>query len=147
MFFRSLFKKQEKKSPANTTREKGFAGEDVACEYLEGEGYNVIERNYVSSKGEIDIIAVDDRHIVFVEVKTREDGLNVEKYGRPALAVTREKQKRIIFTAKCYRGVDGLIPRFDIIEIYKRTEDGNVKYRINHIERAFDLSSAGVKRY
>ena len=144
---RALFSKKDV-NRAKTTREKGFEGEDAACCYLEDCGYTVIERNYCSSCGEIDIIARDDRHIIFVEVKTREDGENIEKYGRPALAVTKEKQRRIIYTAKSYRAenIKGLLPRFDVIEIYQNTANDGVKYRINHIERAFDLNTAGLKR-
>ncbi len=145
----NLFKSYNTGEKNKTARDKGFAGEAAACRFLEDKGYIILDRNYSSSHGEIDIIARDDRHIIFVEVKTREEGSNTERYGRPALAVTREKQRKIIYTAKSYRGYDkkGLIPRFDVIEIYKNSGGENVKYRINHIERAFDLNTAGIKRY
>ena len=144
----NIFKPHNSVFLNKTARDKGFAGEDKACEFLKNKGYIIIERNYTSSHGEIDIIASDGRHIIFVEVKTREEGKNTERYGRPALAVTREKQRKIIYTAKSYCGYDkGLIPRFDVIEVYKNSGDDVVEYRINHIERAFDLNTAGIKRY
>lgn len=145
----NLFKPRDVTALNKTARDKGFAGEEAACKFLEDKGYIILDRNYSTSCGEIDIIARDERHIIFVEVKTREEGKNTERYGRPALAVTKEKQRKIIYTAKSYRGYDkkSLIPRFDVIEIYKNSSGDSVKYRINHIERAFDLNTAGIKRY
>ena len=49
----------------------GEKGETLACTFLQGKGYKIIQRNYRSSYGEIDIIAWHDRILVFIEVKTR----------------------------------------------------------------------------
>lgn len=143
------------KSSEKTARQMGFDGETVACLHLEDNGYEILERNYSCSYGEIDIIARDEEHIIFVEVKTREEGENSSRYGRPALAVTMEKQRKIIYTAKKYmrngywgeNGMCNLVPRFDVVEIYKNSSGEYVKYRVNHIERAFDLNTAGIKKY
>ena len=112
---------------------RGKLGEDIALEFLTKKGYKLIERNYYSRFGEIDIIMKNDRYIIFVEVKLRKNN----KYGTPAEFVTAKKQQKIIITAE-----DGLLknktelqPRFDVIEIYMPKDN---KVSINHIENAFD---------
>ena len=50
-------------------REKGCWGEDLALAFLKGKGYTIIDRNFRTRYGEIDIIALDEERIVFVEVK------------------------------------------------------------------------------
>ena len=49
------------------------SGEDLATEFLRKKGYKILERNFEANQGEIDIIAKDDKELVFVEVKTRTD--------------------------------------------------------------------------
>ena len=128
------------------TRQIGFSGEDRACEFLEEKGYCILERNYTYSKGEIDIIASDDEFLVFVEVKTRDGKSNFEKYGYPRDAVTRDKQRMIISTARAYlrKNKSDLMPRFDVIEVYNFNENGKEKNEFFHIENAFNLNTAGV---
>ena len=53
-----------------TTREKGNKGEDIACHYLQDRGFFIQERNYLRKWGEIDIIAVKDDVLHFIEVKS-----------------------------------------------------------------------------
>ena len=77
-------------------RKIGSIGEDVSCEYLEKNGFRILERNFLTRHGEIDIIAENDRYIVFTEVKLRTLGENTARFGRPALAVTKSKMKNII---------------------------------------------------
>jgi len=69
----------------------GIRGEDLAAEFLESTGMVVLERNWRTRYGEIDLIAQDGAVLVFVEVKTR-SGLG---YGTPAEAVTHRKAERI----------------------------------------------------
>ncbi len=69
----------------------GRIGEDAAAMLLEAQGYEILDRNYKCSCGEIDIIAVKDAEISFIEVKTRKNSI----YGRPCEAVDRCKQRRI----------------------------------------------------
>lgn len=76
----------------------GELGEDFAAGMLEASGYKIIERNYATRRGEIDIIAVRDGVMHFVEVKTR-TGM---QYGYPSEAVTRTKQERIRKAAEQY---------------------------------------------
>ena len=71
---------------------KGRLGEDIACKYLEKNGYKVIERNKNFSRYcEIDIIALYKRTLVFVEVKTRKNN----DFGAPLEAITKTKFKNI----------------------------------------------------
>ncbi len=112
-----------------STKTVGDSGEDRAVNYLINKGYTINERNYRSSRGEIDIIAMHDGVYVFVEVKTRSS----KSYGLGVDAVTLVKQRKIIYTANRYllnKGCDWLA-RFDIISI-----DND---EINHIENAFEL--------
>ena len=69
----------------------GRVGEDAAAMLLEAQGYEILDRNYKCSCGEIDIIAVKDAEISFVEVKTRKNSI----YGRPCEAVDHRKQRHI----------------------------------------------------
>lgn len=73
-------------------RKFGDAGEDLACRYLERNGYKILERNkHYSRFCEIDIIAKYKNTIVFVEVKTRK----TEAFGSPLEAITKTKYENI----------------------------------------------------
>ncbi len=76
----------------------GQAGEEEAVKYLEERGYKILMRNWKAGKHEIDIIAETNEFIVFVEVKTRSEDYLVN----PSEAVTREKQRSIIFAADTF---------------------------------------------
>lgn len=113
------------------TKIKGRTGEDVACAYLKKKKYEIIERNFTTNVGEIDIVAAYDGYVVFVEVKARRS----MEYGAPAEAVTYFKQRKISqvasqFLSK-YRKLNFPV-RFDVIEVYMDT------MTVNHIENAFD---------
>ncbi|MBN2354355.1 MAG: YraN family protein [Spirochaetales bacterium] len=79
-------------------RRYGAWGEEQAVAFLEKKGYTVIERNFRSPSGEIDIIARLGERVVFVEVKV------VSAYGREELGriVGREKRRRIVSTADAF---------------------------------------------
>ena len=98
-------------------RQFGNIGEEISCNYLEKKGYKIIERNFNSRQGEIDIIAKDGEEYVFIEVKTRSSIL----YGIPREAVNEFKQKHIYKCTKYYLHIhrlDNTFVRFDVIEIY-----------------------------
>ena len=115
-------------------KEIGAFGEDAACEYLEDNGYEILERNFSLKTGEIDIIAEKDGCTVFIEVKTRKNNL----YGEPSEAVNWKKQKHIRNTALLYLGSVDAEMRFDIIEVfYKSGGNGLSVSKINHIRNAF----------
>ncbi len=98
----------------------GRRGEELACEYLEREGFAVIKRNFHISHDEIDIIAENDKYIIFVEVKTRaQTPVNI-RYGRPCMAVNYTKKQKMLRAASEYlrRFKPGKCPRIDVIEVY-----------------------------
>lgn len=120
-------------------RKLGNFGERVAAKHLKKNGYKILEHNYVAHGHEIDIIAKNKDYVVFAEVKTRT--VNDENDGiRPALAVTPDKQRKILSAANFYyRFLDtDKMLRFDVIEVYKYHD----KIKINHIEGAFNANSA-----
>lgn len=122
---------------AGDKRKKGAAGEDAACEFLKKEGYTILWRNYYTDHGEIDIVAEDDTHIIFAEVKTRADDPEMlRRFGRPATAVNIKKREHIIYSARLYlaRHPSKKTPRFDIIEVY---EGEGEERRIKHLTGAF----------
>ncbi len=95
----------------------GALGEAVAAEYLSDKGMTVVEKNYRTKSGEIDIIAVDGDTLVFVEVKTRTS----ERFGRGACAVNQKKIKKIIEVASEYiynKDIKDTPIRVDVIEIH-----------------------------
>ncbi len=114
-------------------REIGRNGENFAEEYYRKKGYEIKERNYHSRYGEIDLIAMKDNTVIFVEVKTR----NENSLGRPAEAVSKSKQKKLILTAFQYMEKLPLNTgcRFDVFEVWQN--EGRI-YKFNCIESAFD---------
>lgn len=110
-------------------RRFGAVGERVAQKYMINKGYKIITTNFYTKKGEIDIIAVKDKIIVFVEVKTRSNN----KFGTPAMAVNYKKKQHIKIAAKIYLLIHKLYQhnvRFDVIEVVVNRNG----YKINHIK-------------
>lgn len=115
-----------------TKKEIGNIGEDVAVEYLENMNYKIIQRNFLSRYGEIDIIAKDikSNEIVFIEVKTRTNN----NYGKPVDAINYQKVKHIYKTAQYYikqNKLEQKYIRFDAIEVY--LSEILKKARVHHI--------------
>ena len=111
-------------------QEFGKEGENYAAEYLEGKKYKILERNFACKRGEIDIIALKDDTIIFVEIKSRTS----TKFGLPSEAVTKQKLKHLYKTAEYYlitRNLVNIDTRIDVIEIYKT----NGEYRLNHLKQ------------
>ena len=110
----------------------GTQGEQDARDYLVRKGARILAMNYRRPTGEIDIVARLRGTIVFVEVKRRSS----LRYGRPAEAVDRTKQQRILRTALLFlqenRVADAPV-RFDVIEL--------LPGELRHIENAFDASA------
>lgn len=81
-------------------RREGGAAEKLAGMFLEQNGVRILERNFRSGRrGEIDLVGLDGRTLVFFEVKFRKN----EKSGAPEEAVTPAKQRTICRTADYYR--------------------------------------------
>jgi putative endonuclease len=94
----------------------GAWGEDLAVEYLQGAGLTILARNWRCRHGELDIVAVEGRTVVFCEVKTRSG----PGFGVPAEAVGWHKVRRIRLLAAAWlaeagRGWPDL--RFDVVSI------------------------------
>lgn len=103
------------------TREFGKLGEDSASEYLVSQGYHILGRNVFVGHREIDIIAENEKCIVFAEVKTRRQAPDSNTmFGTPATAVDAKKKQNLISAAEEYIKKNGSdkIPRIDIIEVY-----------------------------
>ena len=120
-----------------TTKQKGDIGEQTAVRYIENKKMKVINRNYRSRYGEIDIICRDEKIISFVEVKLRKEN----SFFRGIDAVDKRKKNKIIKTSYVYMQENNinLQPRFDIAEI-TCNNNGQVK-RINYISNAFDFEN------
>ncbi|MEA1885823.1 MAG: YraN family protein [Bacteroidota bacterium] len=109
----------------------GKNGEQLALKYLKDNGYRVIEKNWLTGRKEIDIIAEDDEFIIFIEVKTRMADFQVH----PREAVSVPKQRNMIYAAQTYiqRNEIEKEARFDIISIIM---DGP-KHELEHVKDAF----------
>ncbi len=113
----------------------GARGERVATQYLRRRGLQIVGQGVRDSLGELDIVAIDRRTVVYVEVKTRRS----DAHDRPADAVDRHKRFRISRAAAAFakrNNVEGCRTRFDIIEVV--WPDDNLPPRINHISSAFE---------
>ena len=112
----------------------GKWGEGLAAEYLRKKRYEIVAANYHTRFGEIDLIAVNKKTVVFVEVKLRKS----DSFGRASEFVGASKQQKILTSAKLWlaQNPTKLQPRFDIIEIYAPNGVGE-SYTLNHLENAF----------
>ena len=113
---------------------RGAWGERAACDFLVRGGWTIVDTNFRTRFGEIDIIARNGKYIVFAEVKTRKN----DRFAAAREAVTPKKQARILAAAEEW--LQGhpvtLQPRFDVIEVYGE-EGAPLPPRINHLENAF----------
>ena len=98
----------------------GQRGEELACEFLMQAGFTVTARNLYVSHDEIDIIAQDEKYIIFAEVKTRAQTQTSRRFGRPGAAVDFRKQQKLLRAAEEYlrRFRVQKQPRIDVIEVY-----------------------------
>jgi putative endonuclease len=113
----------------------GKEGERVAEQYLKNKGYKLVERNYRCPVGELDLIVLDRRVVVFVEVKTRSG----HGYGSPLEAVEFRKQRKMIQVAQYFLNAKKLHQRdarFDVVGISWPGREPVVE----HVENAFELS-------
>ena len=99
----------------NTPQGRGRQAEKQACQFLQKQGFRLIEKNYSCRLGELDLIMLQDTKLIFVEVKYR----NKTQYGYASEAVDSRKQKKIILSAQHflqqYPQYSDMICRFDVI--------------------------------
>lgn len=127
----SFLKKIREKIPTVQSI-NGQLGEKITYEWLKRNNYSVIAKNYKSKYGEIDLIAIKNEYICFVEVKLR----TAECGYSPKEAVNPAKQKKIIKTAISFlkKHPCKYQPRFDVSEVVKRMTGD---FKINYISDAF----------
>ena len=109
----------------------GIEGEQIACDFLIRKNYKILETNWRHEKEEVDIIAMDEKELVIVEVKTR----STDYFGDPEEAVDEAKENRLITAAEAYLEQNDLDQevRYDIISIILK----NNHFEIRHIQDAF----------
>ena len=113
----------------------GRQGEELAARYLRRRGYKILESNYRTKFGEIDLICEKKRQLVFVEVRTRSS----DDFGGAAASVGRDKRRRLCRAAQAFiieRGLDERRARFDVVAV----KFGGRKPGIEHLADAFDLT-------
>ena len=100
---------------------KGRAGEDIACDYLIKKGFTLIEQNFRTKWGEVDLVMEDGETLVFIEVKFGYSG----KRGRPIERITRAKKRNFVNTVKYYlltKKIENRPIRIDVVEIIQGAE-------------------------
>jgi len=122
-----------RRGPGVLAHTRGTSGEDAAVAHLEGLGYLILDRNFKTRTGEIDIVAREQATTVFVEVKRRE----AVGHGTAAEFVSPAKMRKVVGAARLYAARHGLtesLIRFDVIAI--DVIDGREQLR--HHKGAFD---------
>ena len=103
-------------------RSSGKAAEDAAARHLRGCGYKILERNFTTPLGEIDIVALEGEVVCFVEVRSHSSA----DFGSAMEALTKEKQRRVTKAALTYmkaRRLEDVEVRFDFAAV-EVSEDG-----------------------
>ena len=121
----------------NKQQKFGEKGESLAAWYLKKNGYKIIEQNYRTQLGEIDIIAKEKKTIVFVEVKARRS----MRFGNPKWAVTPKKQRKISMVALYYLKTTNQIntkARFDVVAITSNQDQPQIEIVKNAFELAYE---------
>lgn len=131
---KSLYKNRK-----TTAGSIGALGEEAAVKTLRKYGYRIVERNFKTKMGEIDIIARDGEYTCFVEVKLRKRN----DFGSPADAIDYAKRRRIINTAMLYAKMKNIFDtpmRFDAVLINADTVDARLEnVSIEVVKDAFRL--------
>lgn len=110
---------------------QGKTGEEIAAQYLQDQGYELLERNWTLGQKEVDIIADNGDQLIIAEVKTQKN----KTFGSPEFRVNKMKQKHLVQAANAYimkKGIDR-DARFDILAVIA---DGT-KEEVHHIPGAF----------
>lgn len=114
--------------------ELGKRGEDEAAAYLRGLGYRIVGRRERLLRGDLDIVALDGRTVVFVEVRTRSS----TDHGHPAETVGFAKRRRLVTLVNAYvrrHRLENESVRIDVVAV---TFDAGGKPVVEHYQNAFD---------
>ncbi|OGP87263.1 MAG: YraN family protein [Deltaproteobacteria bacterium RBG_19FT_COMBO_43_11] len=112
----------------------GKEGEKIAAAFLKKNGYRISDINFRCPLGEVDIVAQENKEIVFIEVKTRKSN----RLGYPEQAVGIRKQRKMSQLALWYlqkRKIADVAARFDVVAITLYPEGNDIKL----IKNAFDF--------
>ncbi|HPD61349.1 MAG TPA: YraN family protein [Thermodesulfobacteriota bacterium] len=115
--------------------ELGKRGEELAIGFLKKLHYKILEKNFRCKLGEIDIIALQGKTLVFIEVKTRSS----LEYGSPQTSITSKKRKQLTKVAFFYLQKNRLFDRaarFDVVSV----ECDLGKEKVELIRNAFEIS-------
>ncbi len=113
----------------------GSKGEAAAAEALRGRGYKILERNYRCALGELDLVALQGKTLVFVEVKS-----GLASAISPRERVDFRKRRKLVQVAMYYlkeKRMEGVSARFDVVEVDFPAQGGNPRVLI--LPNAFDL--------
>lgn len=120
----------------NSRQKFGEKSESIAVNYLKKQGYKIIEQNYRTKLGEIDIIAKEKGTITFIEVKSRKS----KNFGNPKWAVTPKKQRKISMVALQYLKTtmqSNAKARFDVVSIISSPDNPSIEIVKNAFELAY----------
>ncbi len=118
-----------------SSKSLGFEGEELAEKFLEKLGYKILEKNYRTKFGEIDLIGIDGDAVAFIEVKLRSG----KRYGNPSEAIDHKKRSQIGRVALHFlsrKRMNNFICRFDTVSLLP-AEKGN--YECELIKDAFRM--------
>ncbi len=111
----------------------GLYGERIAVKYLKAHGYRILQTDFRSPIGQIDIVAMEKGEIVFVEVKTRGSA----DFGMPEEAIDSRKKRKILNVGLCYikkKNISGRDLRIDVVSILVKDK---ADITVNLIKDAF----------
>lgn len=138
-FIGKLLSKNSYNNKTTTAVSIGALGEEAAVKALKKQGYKILERNYRTKTGEIDIIAKDKEYTCFVEVKLRTSN----DFGLPADFINEAKQQKIIKTAQLYavrNHIYNAPMRFDAVLINAEVKgEGLINAKIEVVKDAFRM--------
>ncbi|MDX1416863.1 MAG: YraN family protein [Candidatus Promineifilaceae bacterium] len=118
---------------SDNRQELGRYGEQIAAQYLEKQGFKILERNWRCSRGELDLVAEAGKVLVFVEVKTRSG----RSFGLPEEALNYHKRKKLLQLGQYYlleHDIEDIEWRIDIVAI--ELDQSGKLLRCDHIPNA-----------
>ena len=113
----------------------GHLGEDLALDLLKKEGYQILNQNFRTALGELDIIAKENDVICFVEVRTKTS----PEEGHPLESISSFKRHKLIQTAWCYLKANNLEDAFTRFDVVAVMPDHQGQYRAELFKDAFEV--------
>lgn len=113
----------------------GKFGEQEAADFLKCRGYAILEQNFKTKVGELDIIAREGDYVCFIEVRTK----TTDWHGHPFESISMRKRHKLIQTALWYlqqKRLDDAKVRFDVVAIISEEKENP---RIELLKNAFEV--------